>query len=246
MGFSNWLHRWANPTRFVKLSRAVLPYSNMGAIILIAIGLYGGLYASPPDYLQGDSVRMMYVHVPAAWMALFAYTILALSSAGYLIWRHAVADAMARAASAAGICFTGIALITGMLWGKPAWGTAWVWDARLTSVLVLFFLYLAHMIFIRAFDDAHKAGQFAAVLAIVGFINIPIIKFSVDWWSTLHQPASISRLASPSIHESMLWPLLTMAAGFWMLLISAIFVGTRAEIAARRIRVALRQELRHG
>lgn len=239
-------HALANPSRFVALTRAVLPFCALAAVLAIGAGLYGGLVMAPADYLQGDAARIMYVHVPAAWMALFGYSWLALCSACYLIWKHPVADAMARGCSLSGACFTAVALITGMLWGKPSWGTAWVWDARLTSVLILQFLFLAHMVFIRSFDDAEKAARYAAILALVGFVNIPIIKFSVEWWNTLHQPASISQLGAPHIHSSMLWPLLAMAVGFLALQIMAVLMGARAELAALRLRLALEREAANG
>src|SRR5512147_2652640 len=206
------IHRYANPAQFLRLSRAILPWSTGLSVLLLTVGVVLALFASPPDYQQGEAVRIMYVHVPAAWMAMFCYTSMAAASAAGLIWRHPVAELSAKATAPIGACFTFLALLTGSLWGKPMWGTWWVWDARLTSVLVLFFLYLGYMALESAFDDPARGLRAASILALVGFINIPIIKFSVDWWNTLHQPASVVRLDGPAIHPSMLAPLLIMAA----------------------------------
>ncbi|MEE8187921.1 MAG: heme ABC transporter permease, partial [Kiloniellales bacterium] len=208
------MHRFANPGRFVRLADALLPWCAGAATLSIALGLYLGLFVAPPDYQQGESVRIMYVHVPSAWMGLFIYIVIAAASAVALIWRHPLADLVAKASSPLGAAFTFLALVTGSLWGKPMWGTWWVWDARLTSVLVLFFLYLGHMALLNAFEDPLRGIRSAAVLALVGFINVPIIHFSVEWWSTLHQPSSVLRMSGPAIHPSMLWPLLAMALGF--------------------------------
>ena len=228
--------RFANPNRFVRLTGAILPWSTGLAALLIAVGLYLGLFVAPPDYQQGDSVRIMFVHVPAAWMALFVYTTMAGASAVGLIWKHPVADLTAKASAPVGAAFTFIALVSGSLWGQPMWGTWWVWDARLTSVLVLFFLYLGYMALWQAFEDPERAGKAAAILALVGFVNVPIIKFSVEWWNTLHQPSSVVRLDGPSIHPSMLWPLLLMALGFTTYFVVVVILRLRAEIAARKVR----------
>ncbi len=229
-------HRLANPTRFLRLADALLPWSAGLTVALLALGLYLGLVAAPPDYLQGDTVRIMYVHVPAAWMALFVYTTIAAASAVALVWRHALADVIAQAASPLGAGFTVVALATGSLWGKPMWGTWWVWDARLTSVLILLFLYLGHMALAHAFDDRARGARAAAILALVGFVNVPIIKFSVDWWSTLHQPASVSRLDAPAIDPLMLWPLLCMALAFMGYFVSVLLVRVKAELLEARLR----------
>ena len=230
------MHRFANPTRFMRYSAAILPWSTWITAALIAVGLYLALFVAPPDYQQGESVRIMYVHVPAAWMALFVYTGMAVASATALIWKHPLADIAARGSAPIGACFTFIALATGSLWGKPMWGTWWVWDARLTSMLVLFFLYLGYIALADAFDDPRKGARAAAILALVGFVNVPIIKFSVDWWNTLHQPASVVKLGGPTIHASMLAPLVVMALGFTTFYVSVLILRMRAAIVAARLR----------
>jgi heme exporter protein C len=230
------MHRFANPTRALKIADRVLPWSTAAAGILIVLGLFYGLYDSPMDYLQKNSVRIMYVHVPSAWMALFIYTFIAAASAVGLIWRHPLADIAAKAAAPIGAGFTFVCLVSGSLWGRPTWGTYWVWDARLTSVLVLFFLYLGYMALWEAFDDPNRAARAAAILALVGFVNIPIIKFSVDWWNTLHQGASLS-FTHDKIAFSMLRPLLLMAGGFTAYFVSVLIYRVRAEILARRLQV---------
>jgi len=237
------MHRFANPARFLRLADAILPWCAGATLILLVAGLYLGLFVAPPDYQQGESVRIMYVHVPAAWMAMFVYACLALASAVALIWRHPLADLAAQAASPIGACFTFIALVTGSLWGKPMWGTWWVWDARLTSVLVLFFLYLGHIALAHGFDDPTRGARAAAILALVGFVNVPIIKFSVDWWSTLHQPASVLRLGGPTIDGSMLRPLLLMGAAFTLLFICLLLLRIKAALLAARLRAAQRLQV---
>lgn len=230
------MHRFANPTRALKIADRVLPWSTAIAAVLIVLGLYYGLYDSPMDYLQKNSVRIMYIHVPSAWMALFIYTFIATASAIGLIWRHPLADIAAKAAAPIGAGFTFVCLVSGSLWGRPTWGTYWVWDARLTSVLVLFFLYLGYMALWQAFDDPNRAARAAAILALVGFVNIPIIKFSVDWWNTLHQGASLS-FTQDKIAFSMLRPLLLMAGGFTAYFVSVLIYRVRTEILARRVQV---------
>ena len=238
---------FANPTRFLKLARAVQPWAGAIALSAAAAGLYFALFRSPPDYQQGESVRIMYVHVPASWMALFCYTALAASSAVALIWKHPLADLAGKATAPIGAAFTFLALVTGSLWGKPMWGTWWVWDARLTSVLVLFFLYLGYIALNDAFDDPTRGARASAVLALVGFINVPIIKFSVDWWNTLHQPASVIRAGGPAIHASMLTPLLLMALAFKAYYVWVVLIRIRTEIAAGKVRAQrLRETQRAG
>ncbi|MFL2541963.1 MAG: heme ABC transporter permease [Candidatus Latescibacterota bacterium] len=230
------MHRFANPNRFLKLGRAILPWIAVCAVLCLASGLYFGLFVAPADYQQGETVRIMYVHVPSAWMAMFVYSSIAIASAMALIWKHPLADLIGKASAPVGAGFTVICLVTGSLWGKPMWGTWWVWDARLTSVLILFFLYLGYIALNNAFDDPVRGAKASAVLALVGAINLPIIKFSVDWWNTLHQPASVTRLDAPAIHSSMLWPLLLMALGFTLFYFSILILRVRSEVAAARIR----------
>jgi heme exporter protein C len=237
------MHRFANPARFLRLADAILPWCAGATLILLVAGLYLGLFVAPADYQQGESVRIMYVHVPAAWMAMFVYACMALASAVALIWRHPLADLAAQAASPIGASFTFIALVTGSLWGKPMWGTWWVWDARLTSVLVLFFLYLGHMALAHGFDDPTRGARASAILALVGFVNVPIIKFSVDWWSTLHQPASVLRLGGPTIDGSMLRPLLLMGVAFTLLFVCLLLVRMKAALLAARLRAAQRLQV---
>ena len=230
------MHRFANPARFMRIAEPILPWTSMGALVAILVALYFGIFNSPADYQQGETVRIMYVHVPAAWMALFTYTVMALASGSFLIWKHPLADLSAQAAAPIGAGFTAIALVTGALWGQPMWGTWWVWDARLTSVLILFFLYLGYMALVNGFDDPERGSRMGAILALVGFVNVPIIKFSVDWWNTLHQPASISRLDAPAIDPSMLTPLLLMAIGFKLFFISILIVRIKIQLLKKRIR----------
>ena len=230
------MHRFANPTRFMRASAVLLPWAAWLAVGLLAAGLVLALFVAPPDYQQGESVRIMFVHVPAAWMALFTYTCMAGASAAALIWRHPLADIAARSAAPIGAAFTFVALATGSLWGKPMWGAWWVWDARLTSVLILFFLYLGYMALADAFDDPTRGAKAAAILALVGFVNVPIIHFSVEWWNTLHQPTSLAKLDAPSIHVSMLMPLLVVALGFTAYFAAVLMVRMRSEIVARKVR----------
>src|SRR6218665_2077240 len=191
----------ANPTRFLALAARLLPWMAAITAILFAIGLYLS-FTAEGDYQQGQTVRIMYIHVPAAWLSMMCYTVMALSAIGTLVWRHPLADVSHKAAAPIGAAFTLIALVTGSLWGKPMWGTWWVWDARLTSVFVLFLMYLGLIALNRSMDDPSGAGRVAAILTLVGAINIPIIKFSVDWWNTLHQPASVVKMSGPAIHPS--------------------------------------------
>lgn len=225
----------ANPERFDRFARAATPIFAAGSIALLAVGLYLALFRSPPDYQQGESVRIMYVHVPAAWMALFCYSAMAVSSIVGFIWKHPLADVAAKSSAPIGAAFTFLALVTGSLWGKPMWGTWWAWDARLTSVLILLFMYLGYMASWSAFEDKARAARIAAIICVVGFINVPIIKFSVDWWNSLHQPASVFRADGPSIHPSMLTPLLLMGLAYTFIFAALLFISMRAELAERRI-----------
>ncbi len=226
--------RFSNPARFDALARSAGPIAFAIFAICASIGLLTGLVFSPADYQQGDSVRIMYVHVPAAWMAVAAYTFIAAMSLVAFVWRHPLADVAARSAAFPGAVFTGLALFTGAIWGKPTWGAWWVWDARLTFVLVLFFVYLGYMAVWQSVQEPARAARFARILALVGFINVPIIKFSVDWWNSLHQPASILRLDGPTIHSSMLLPLFSMAIAYTALFVWLVFAGMRADIALRK------------
>jgi len=230
------MHRFANPTRFLRLANALLPWLCAAAVLLLGTGLWLALLRSPADYQQGETVRIMYVHVPAAWLAMAGYSTLALASAAFLVWKHPLADLAARAAAPVGAAFTAIALVTGALWGQPMWGTWWVWDARLTSVLVLLFLYLGHIALTNAFDDPERGGKAGAVLALVGVVNLPIIKFSVDWWNTLHQPASVLRMGGSTIDPAMLTPLFVMAGGYLAVFAVALILRIRALYAERRLR----------
>jgi len=233
------LHRFANPGRFLRLSGALLPWLAAGGALLTAVGVVWGLFFAPADWQQGDAVRIMYVHVPAAWLASAGYLSLAVCSAVALVWRHPLADLAAAEISPVGAGFTAICLATGSLWGRPMWGAWWVWDARLTSVLVLFFLYLGHIALVRAFDNPERGYRAGAILALVGVVNLPIIKFSVDWWNTLHQPASISLFGAPTMYVSMLWPLLFTAFGYTLIFAALVVARTRAAVMERRIRALL-------
>src|ERR1700744_5007313 len=233
---SSFFDRLANPTRFMRLATAILPWTAALTVLLLGSGLYFALFDSPADYQQGESVRIMYVHVPSAWLAMAGYSTVALASAAALIWKHPLADLIAKAASPIGACFALLCLATGSLWGKPMWGTWWAWDARLTSVLILFFLYLGHMALLNAFDDAQRGARAAAILALAGFVNVPIIKFSVDWWNTLHQPASVSKMGMPSIDPRMLLPLMLMAVGYTFFYVTVLLVRVKGEILAAKIR----------
>ena len=232
---SDWIHYLANPHRFMRLA-AVVTWPLWGvALALMIWGLILG-FAAPPDYQQGETVRIMFVHVPAAWMSLFAYTFIFVASVVALVFRHPLGHVAARAAAPVGAVFALTTLVTGALWGQPMWGTWWVWDARLTSVLVLFLIYLGYIAIWRAIDAPDVAARAASVLAIVGFINVPIVKFSVDWWNTLHQPASVSRFARSALHSDFLIPLLVMGVAFMVLFGALVFTRMQSEIWAQRSR----------
>lgn len=225
----------ANPLRFERLAIRLTPLLAISALVTTAFGLYFALFNSPADYQQGESVRIMYVHVPAAWMALLCYSAMAVASIAGFIWKHPLADIAARSTAPIGAAFTFLALVTGSLWGKPMWGAWWAWDARLTSVLILFFMYLGYIALWNAIDDKTRAARIAAVACLVGFINVPIIKFSVDWWNSLHQPASVLRGDGPTIHGSMLTPLLLMATAYMFVYGALLLVAMRGELAERRL-----------
>lgn len=231
---TNRLTDLANPTRFLSLADRLVPWLGALAGVLLAVGLYMS-FSAPEDYQQGMTVQIMFIHVPFAWLSMMCYSVIAISALGTLVWRHPLADVSAKAAAPIGAVFTMLALATGSLWGKPMWGTWWVWDARLTSVFVLLLMYLGLMALHRAMDDPAKGARAAAIVALVGFINIPIIKFSVDWWNTLHQPASVFRVDGPTIHPTLLWPLMVMAAGFTVLFFFFHLMAMRTEIWRRRV-----------
>lgn len=222
----------ANPTRFMSVSGTILPWLSAAAAICIAYGLTLG-FATPPDYQQGQTVKIMFIHVPAAWLAMMGYGLVAVSSFGLLVFRHPLADVSAKAAAPIGAAFTLLALVTGSLWGKPTWGTYWQWDARMTSVLILFFLYLGLMALRSSIEEETLAGKLSAVLALVGVVILPIIKFSVDWWNTLHQPAGVLKGALDPVF---LKPLLISAIGFSLLFFALHMKAMRNEILRRRVK----------
>ncbi|BBF80986.1 heme ABC transporter permease [Asticcacaulis excentricus] len=226
----SWL---ANPDRFSKVFAPVRPWVAGLSLVLFAWGLYL-CFVSPEDYQQGDTVRIMYIHVPAAWMALFTYLVMGVASFFGLIFRHALADAAAKAAAPIGAVFTALALITGSLWGKPMWGTWWEWDGRMTSVLVLFLFYIGYIALHASIEDEQRAAKSTAILALIGLINLPIIKFSVDWWNTLHQGASVFRADGPTVAPSMLWPLLVMALAYKALFVWLWLIRIDTEILSRK------------
>lgn len=228
--------RLANPTRFMQLSGRLMPVIAAAAAALIAYGLYLIFFVAPPDYQQGETVKIMYIHVPSAWLSMMAYGLIAVSSFGLLVFRHPLADVSAKAAAPIGAAFTFIALVTGSLWGKPMWGTYWVWDARLTSVLILLFLYMGLMALRSSLEDELLASKLTAVLALVGVTILPIIKFSVDWWNTLHQPASVMRMGGPAIHPTILKPLLVNAIGYSLVFLAMHMKAMRNEVLRRRVK----------
>ncbi|GBR53672.1 cytochrome C biogenesis protein CcmC [Gluconobacter sphaericus NBRC 12467] len=232
----NLLHRYANPGQFLRLARTLLPWLTGGAIVFLVVGVIWGLFVAPADWQQGDTVRIMYVHVPMAWLASSCYLGLAICSVLSLVWRHPLADLAAIEIGPVGACAAALCLITGSLWGEPMWGTWWVWDARLTSMLVLFFLYLGHIALIRAFDEPARGQRAAAILALAGVIDLPIIKFSVQWWNTLHQPDSITLTGAPTMSMMMLWPLLICTIGFTLGVAAVIFTRLSAAIHESRAR----------
>lgn len=225
----------ANPSRFLALTNRVLPWLAAATALLLAVGLYQSAMA-PDDYQQGATVKIMFIHVPNAWLSMFVWGVMSMAGLGTLVWRHPLADVAAKAAAPLGASFTFLALVTGSLWGRPMWGTYWEWDARLTSVLILFLMYLGIMALWRAVEDPSRAARAAAILTLVGAINIPIIKFSVDWWNTLHQGASVIRAGGPSMDKVFLIPLLIMALGFSLLFLTLHLAAMRNEIMRRRVR----------
>ncbi len=228
----------ASPSRFLVLADRALPWLAAATLVAFAVG-GSQAYVAPDDYQQGATVKIMFIHVPAAWLGVFIWMLMSAAALGTLVWRHPLADVAAKAAAPIGAAFTLMCLITGALWGRPMWGTYWVWDARLTSVLVLFLMYLGVIALWRTMDDQSRAARAVAMLTLVGAINIPIIKFSVDWWNTLHQPASVLRLDGPTIHPSILMPLITMLLAFTLLSLTLHLAAMRNEIMRRRLRTML-------
>jgi heme exporter protein C len=238
-----FFHRLASPKYFYDISGRLIPWFAGSALLLILTGLYLGLFVAPPDYQQGESYRIMFIHVPSAWMSLFIYVVMATAGAIGLIWKIKLADVIAASSAPLGASFTFLALVTGSLWGKPMWGTYWVWDARLTSELILLFLYLGFMALQSAIEDKRTAARAGAVLALVGVVNIPIIHFSVEWWNTLHQGPTVTKFGAPSIAISMLIPLLVMAVAFMLYYAATVLMRARGEVLDRERSSSWVQEL---
>ena len=226
----------ANPSRFRLFSQKSYPYTLFMMFTFISLGIWYGIFNSPPDYQQGETVRIMYVHVPAAWMAMMVYLSMTIMSIFALVWRHPLADILSKCSAPIGASFTLIALVTGSIWGKPTWGTWWVWDARLTSVFILFLIYMGHITLVRSFEDEYKGARAGAILTLIGAFNLPIIKFSVDWWNTLHQPASVIKLDGPAIHIDMMIPLILMALGFLFFYFSFLLINVQTELNNRKLK----------
>jgi heme exporter protein C len=231
--FNNFFHKLASPKYFYGIAGQLLPWLATAFVLLTLAGLYYGLVKAPPDYQQGDSYRIMFVHVPAAWMSLFIYVVMAGAGAIGLVWRIKLAEVISISSATIGASFTFLALVTGSIWGKPMWGTWWVWDARLTSELILLFLYLGVIALHNAIDDKRTAARATAILAIVGVVNIPIIHYSVEWWNTLHQGPTVTKFDTPSIHVSMLIPLLLMAVAFKLYYLMVVLMRSRCEVVER-------------
>jgi heme exporter protein C len=230
------LSELANPSRFNALAERALPWLVVATALAFALGLYQALFVAPDDYQQGATVKIMFIHVPSAWLGMLGWGLMSVAALGTLVWRHPLADVAMKAAAPIGAAFTLICLVTGSLWGRPTWGTYWVWDARLTSVLILFLMYLGVIALWRTVEDPSRAARAAAVLTLVGAVNLPIIKFSVDWWNTLHQPASVLRLSGSTIYPTILVPLLIMAVAFTLLFVTLHLSAMRNEILRRRVR----------
>jgi len=226
----------ANPTRFLNFTERALPWLAAATIFAFAVGIGQALFVAPDDYQQGATVKIMFIHVPSAWLGMFCWSLMSVAALGTLVWRHPLADVAAKTAAPIGAAFTFLCLFTGSMWGRPMWGTYWQWDARLTSVLVMFIMYLGLIALWRSVEDPARAGRAAAILTLVGAVNLPIIKFSVDWWNTLHQPASVFRLSGPTIHPSILAPLFAMAIAFTLLFLTLHLAAMRNEILRRRVR----------
>lgn len=238
-----FFHRLGSPQLFYKWAGRLVPWFGGASLLLLIAGVYGALVLAPPDYQQGESYRIMFIHVPSAWMSLFIYMMMAGTAATGLIWRVKVAEVIARSSAPLGASFTFLTLVTGSLWGKPMWGTWWVWDARLTSELILLFLYLGFIALQSAIEDRRKAARASAILALVGVVNIPIIHYSVEWWNTLHQGPTVTKFDAPSIHPSMLIPLLIMALAFMLYYAAAVLLRARCEVLERERNSRWVQEL---
>ena len=240
------MHKYASPKTFYPLAGRLIPWFAAVTAALLGVGLYQALFVAPPDYQQGESVRIMYIHVPSAWMSMFIYVVMAGAGAAGLIWNTKLAEMFARSCAPVGAWFTFLALVTGSIWGKPMWGTWWAWDARITSELILLFLYLGLIALQASIDDPKRAARASAILALVGVVNIPIIHFSVEWWNTLHQPASVTRMGRPTIYISMLIPLLLMAVGFTTYFFTVVLIRVRNEILERERHTSWVADLIHG
>ena len=238
-----WFHKLASPPHVYRIAGQLLPWFAIPAVALLAAGIYGGLVLAPPDYQQGDAFRIIYVHAPSAWLSLMCYTVMAVAAAVGLIWRMKLAHALAAATAPIGASFALLCLATGSLWGRPMWGTWWEWEARLTSQLLLFFLYLGYMALRAAFDDLQRADRASALLAIVGVVNVPIIHFSVYWWHSLHQASTVLRKGGPAMPMSMLTPLLMCFAGFTLAYAALACVRLRGEVLRRERQAAWLGEL---
>src|SRR3984957_17690828 len=227
---------FANPTRFLNFAERATPWLTAATVFAFAIGLEQALFVAPDDYQQGATVKIMFIHVPSAWLGMFCWSLMSVAALGTLVWRHPLADVAAKTAAPIGTAFTFLCLFAGSMWGRPTWGTYWVWDARLTSVLVLFLMYLGLIALWSTVEDPSRAARAAAILTLIGAINLPIIKFSVDWWNTLHQPASVMRMGGSTLDRAFLIPLLVMAVAFSLLFLTLHLAAMRNEILRRRVR----------
>lgn len=241
-----WFHKLASPPHFYRLAGFIGPVLLWVSGLLIAVGTYAGLVLAPPDYQQGDAFRIIYVHVPTAYLSMLVYVSMALAAAIGLIWRMKLAHAVAASCAPIGASFTFAALVTGAVWGRPMWGTYWAWDPRLTAELILLFLYFGYMGLRAAFDDVSRADRASAVLAIAGVVNVPIIHFSVEWWASLHQGPTLSKLEAPSITWNMLWPLLVNILGFTVFFLAVLIQRVRAEVLDRESQARWVQDLLRG
>ncbi len=241
-----WFHNLGSPRHFYSVARRSTPWLGALTVVLLGVGSFWGLVVAPPDYQQGDSYRIIFVHVPAAWMSMFVWGFMAVTGLITLVWRMKIAGALMRAAAPLGASFTFLALVSGSLWGKPMWGAYWVWDARLTSELILLFLYLGFMALQSAIEDRASAQRAGALLSLVGLVNIPIIHYSVEWWNTLHQGPTVTKFDAPSITLNMLLPLLIMATAFMTYFATAVLKGARCEILEAEARSSWVRQLAHS